>query len=118
VFPADERPAVPLELSPPENASSLKVTMWRHWKGKSERLSEAAPKGRIPDDFHDPRLPYSASLGGGVRCLVPLALFVDDQGTVPRGSPPLPNPTFPSWIRATEIVSLEKGAHLVADASD
>ena len=49
---------------------------------KSERVTvEAAGK---------PPAPYVANLGGGVRALVPLALFVDEKGTLPHAALPSP----------------------------
>jgi hypothetical protein len=70
------------------------VVSWRH-QGfgqnarqnaiyKSERVWQEAP---LPKDSPDPRQPFSADLGGGVSCLVPLVLFGDAKGTLP--SPPL-----------------------------
>ena len=35
----------------------------------------------------DPRKPFKADLGGGVSCIVPLALFADAKGTLPHTVP-------------------------------
>jgi len=95
IFPTGGRPSIPRELFPPENAEALKVIRWHHLGFgtggqhsiyRSERVSEAAPKGVIPSGFPDPRSPFYADLGAGVSCLVPLALFVDEKGTLPHSS--------------------------------
>ena len=96
VFPTAEHPTPPRELSPPANASTLRVVSWRH-QGfgqktrqnsiyKSERVWQDAPGGTLPKDSPDPRQPFSADLGGGVSCLVPLALFGDAKGTLPHAA--------------------------------
>lgn len=105
VFPTGKRPPVPRELFPPEKAESLKVTAWRHTgfgtgnprsMYHSERLSKAAPRGEIPSGISDPRAPFHADLGG-VSCLVPLALFADEKGTLPHSSA---NDSKPSETRS------------------
>src|SRR5208337_2586790 len=43
---------------------------------------------KLPDmPLPDPRKPYAADLGGGVSCLVPIALYADAKGTLPRPDP-------------------------------
>lgn len=95
VFHVAERPSIPSELFPPEDATELHVVMWRHYgvEGEvpesiyhSERISESAPKGEIPDGFHDPREPFYAELGSDVAALIPLTLFADNGGTLPHFS--------------------------------
>ena len=94
VFPSRARPRLPVELRPPQDNATLKVISWRH-KGfgqktapqsiyKSERIRKEAPGGKIPANSPDPRQPFVSSLGGGVSCLVPLALWVDAKGTRPH----------------------------------
>src|SRR5262245_3033082 len=96
VFPTAEPPTSPRELSPPANESALRVVSWLH-QGfgqktrqnsiyKSERVWHEAPGGTQPKDSPDPRQPFSADLGGGVSCLVPLALFGDAKGTLPHAA--------------------------------
>jgi C-terminal processing protease CtpA/Prc len=65
---------------------------------RSERISKAAPRGEIPSGFSDPRAPFYADLGG-VSCLVPLALFADEKGTLPH-SPANENLSKPSESRS------------------
>lgn len=93
VFPLAERPGVPAELSLPGDLAEPRVVMWQHYgvEGElaydiyhSDRISASAAGGEIPDGYHDPREPFYAELGGDVVALVPLALFADDAGTLPR----------------------------------
>jgi C-terminal processing protease CtpA/Prc len=92
VFLTGEDPRLPPEVELPRNESSLKVISWRH-KGfgqstaqdslyKSERVSKDA--GRILAGSPTPQKPFITSLGGGISCLVPLALFADAKGTLPH----------------------------------
>ncbi len=103
VFPTGARPRPPGEPMPPPNVTSLNVVSWRH-KGfgqkaaqgtlsaqgpiyKSERVRKEATGGTAPSGSADPRTPFEADLGGGVSCLVPLALFADAKGTLPHAAP-------------------------------
>ncbi len=76
-------------------ASGLQVVAWRHLGVavggdarynvyRSERMR--APASVLPDSFPDPLQPFVAELGGGVRALVPLAVYADSTGTLPRGA--------------------------------
>jgi C-terminal processing protease CtpA/Prc len=97
VFSDNARPRLPDELRPPKDETDLKIISWRH-KGfgqkasnspyQSERLVKDAPGGKIPENSADPKKPFSASLGGGVSALVPLALFADAKGTLPHAASP------------------------------
>ena len=119
VFPTGEHPPVPPELSPPRDAGPLRVTMWRHFKDdvyRSERLSAAAPRGRVPGEFPDPRLPYAAELGAGVSCLVPLALFADEAGTLPHASPPGGTPGGTAASDPADFSANDRATRLAATA--
>ena len=94
VFLPGARPRLPHDLRPSEYDPTLKVISWRH-KGfgqktapqsiyMSERVRTEAPGGKIPANSPDPQRPFITSLGGGVSCFVPLALFVDAKGTRPQ----------------------------------
>ncbi len=96
VFPLGEWPPLPEELSLPQGVPDLQVVTWQHYLPdtyESGRLWQAAPGGEIPPGFHDPRQPFYAELGGGVAALVPLALYVDAEGTLPHTAfPPAESP--------------------------
>ena len=94
VFLTGERPRLPSEVELPRNESSLKVISWRH-KGfgqstaqdslyKSERVSKDAPRGIVSEGSPTPQKPFITSLGAGISCLVPVALFADAKGTLPH----------------------------------
>jgi len=94
VFVTGAKPQLPGALAPRDNSSSLHVVSWKH-KGfgqknsrsdlyQSERVTSEAPPGKVPDNSPDPRKPFQADLGGGVSCLVPMALYADAGGTLPH----------------------------------
>jgi C-terminal processing protease CtpA/Prc len=93
VFPIAERPEPPAELRLPEDADKPHVVMWQHHGVEGEypdsiyhsnRITATMTSGEIPEGFNDPREPFYAELGGDVAALVPLALFADAEGTLPR----------------------------------
>jgi len=83
-------------LSPPWPTtvrSDLEVVMWVHQGVRLEQMQgpyaswrrrAALVNGAPPEGFADPRQPFEADLGGGVRCRVPLAVFADETGTLPH----------------------------------
>src|SRR5262249_44012905 len=89
VLPAGEKYSLPQELHP-ENAASLKVIYWRpfgvglsqqsHYNSEREQESAAKADGKA---LPSPASPWQADLGG-VKAWVPMALFVDAQGTLPH----------------------------------
>jgi C-terminal processing protease CtpA/Prc len=103
VFPGKENPALPPELKPQANEISLKIVSWRH-KGfgqtasrrpnvyESRRVSNDASKRTIAAEARDPQKPFIVDLGGGVSCLIPLALFTDAKGTLPHINSPVKDP--------------------------
>jgi C-terminal processing protease CtpA/Prc len=55
----------------------------------SERVDLQSPKLNSGSKLRelarpDPNKPYAADLGGGVSCLIPIALVADEKGTIPR----------------------------------
>src|SRR5262245_52619574 len=102
VFAGGAQPQPPAGLTPPAGAKDLKLVSWRHVgagqvaaKGgmnvyKSDRVSvkapNTAPLGSEPDQI------VTADLGAGVTTRVPLKLYSDANGTLPRGRAPMPEP--------------------------
>jgi hypothetical protein len=84
---------LPDGLQPAMGTKSLQVLAWRHhgFGGGvkqdlyySERIRMPVIQGIIPSDLPDPREPFYADLGSGVSALIPLALFADEDGTLPH----------------------------------
>lgn len=110
VFAGGMQPPPPAGLTPPAGAQNLKLVSWRHVGAgqvttkdrpniyKSERLSVTAPNtaplGSEPDQI------YTADLGAGLTARVPLKLYADGNGTLPRGRAPMPEPS-PRLLLAT-----------------
>ncbi|HST57588.1 MAG TPA: hypothetical protein VLK84_02800, partial [Longimicrobium sp.] len=73
---------------------SLRVVWWRHYGVglaprslyRSQRIRASADA--LPDSAPDPRRPLRVDLGGGVRASIPLALYADGTGTLPRTAAP------------------------------
>jgi C-terminal processing protease CtpA/Prc len=96
VFQTGKPPELPQGLLPPKNEPALKIISYRHTgfgqQGamqnvyRSERVSKDAPRGKAPANAPDPQQPFKAELGGGISCLVPLALYADAKGTLPHGA--------------------------------
>jgi hypothetical protein len=97
VFVAGRRPPA-LDLGPPAGVppAELRVVSWRHTglgvsggpslfsslriNGDPGGPGQPAPTGL------DPRVPFAADLGGGASCLLPLAVWADAAGTLPRAT--------------------------------
>jgi hypothetical protein len=97
VFPAGAEPQLPAPLTVTDRAKA--VVAWEHhgYGGGSmpaqmsvyrsqRRRRWALDDGKRPEGAPDPSLPFRADLGGGVSCLVPLAVYADDKGTIPHVS--------------------------------
>jgi C-terminal processing protease CtpA/Prc len=119
VFPTGKSPALPPGLDLPANEPSLKIVSWKH-KGfgsktkvqstyRSERVSKEVVDGKIPEKGSDPRKPFVADLGGGVSCLVPLALFANAKGTLPHRTS---SPTGPEMTRQVKYSGNDRATRL------
>jgi hypothetical protein len=97
VFAAGRRPPA-LDLGPPAGVppAELRVVSWRHTglgaSGGPSPFSSirihgdpGAPGQPAPTGL-DPRVPFAADLGGGASCLLPLAVWADGAGTLPRAT--------------------------------
>ncbi len=92
---------VSMKLEPPKQTGGLRVLAWEH-RGWGQPRSKGSPYSservephsisltRLKGDaqsgpaFPDPLEPHRADLGGGVTCLVPIAVYADAKGTLPR----------------------------------
>jgi hypothetical protein len=121
VYAGEERPAVAPELFPPAGVENPEVLYWRHQGVKlpatlpftysSSRLTAVgAPPASTGLPL--PSAPIEVSLGRGVRALLPLTLYKDAQGSIPRTSAAAPVPDKPAgWTpsgndRATRLAGV------------
>jgi C-terminal processing protease CtpA/Prc len=118
VYPDGNRPAVPGELSPP--SANAEVIFWEHrgvtlGSGPSPYSSQRSTALATPPastGLPVPAQPLEVSLGGGVSALLPLTLYRDSGGTLPRTSEPAPSPDKPGgWApsgndRATRLAGI------------
>ena len=113
VFPTGKPPAAPKELAARPAGVESRVVAWRHVGAnpdgthghyKHERVADrelpgAPPLAKSPEPLPKPADTYEADLGGGVSCRVPLALYADATGTLPRATakprPPAKPADFP-----------------------
>src|SRR5262249_34588621 len=113
IFPTGELPQPLAEVANPPGNVASRVIAWRHLgvaangihgHYRSERVTDrelegAAPLPKTRDPLPNPAEPYEVELGGGVSCRVPLALYADTQGTLPRATskprPPVKSKDFP-----------------------
>jgi C-terminal processing protease CtpA/Prc len=94
IFMTGEKPPVIKELSPPADGASLQIISWRHHgfgNKNSSQPNRLYYSERVKKDLKemptDPgKLFITADLGGGVSCVLPLVLLVDEKGTLPRGT--------------------------------
>jgi Peptidase family S41 len=103
IFPTGAKPlAVPQTQGP-------RLLAWKHLGvGTGEKMSIYSSKrinlkegNAVPDGVPPPNPdePCTADLGGGVSCRVPLAVYADDQGTLPRVTAPPPVSGKPAGFR-------------------
>ena len=81
-----------LTYRPLRDLSFLKVTAWRHHgvgldypMYQSIRESEDATDPDVAGSFLDPTTLFRADLGGGLRVVMPCALYLDGHTTLPSG---------------------------------
>jgi C-terminal processing protease CtpA/Prc len=93
VFPTGQLPE-----TPPMPPAAKKVVAWRHFGVgmgtpqsiyRSTRINSTEADGQDSKNMPDPEKPLVTELAGGVSCRVPLAVYADDQGTLPQ----VPSPT-------------------------
>lgn len=109
----------PAEVAPPAG-DSLRVVWWRHYgvglgnprapMYRSERIH--APAAALPDSAPDPRRALVVDLGAGVSAVLPLALYADAAGTLPRAAtaPPAPPASIPTGDdRGTRLAAVALG---------
>jgi Peptidase family S41 len=103
VFPTDQPPARGAELAPPKDAPAPQFVAWYHFgvgtghprsiyssvRVNNEEPVPTLPRENLPEvKLPEPSEPFVADLGAGVSCWVPLALYSDEKGTLPRTTAP------------------------------
>lgn len=76
----------------PSATDNLKLVAWRHlgFGGgtggvySSDRVSKSIADAKADEQMPNPDEPFQADLGGGIAALIPLALYVNEQGTMPK----------------------------------
>ncbi len=83
-------------------AGAREVVSWRHLGVGFDTTDEVyrntrvrVPVGAMPDSLPDPRRPLTVMLGRGVEALLPLAVYADSQGTLPRATVASPTESAP-----------------------
>lgn len=118
VFPDGQAPDVPAELLPAAGGGKPTVIWWSHQGVGLQRPAYfnrrlTNPVAPVADAGLPPTSePLPVALGGGVSALLPLSLYQDSQGTIPRGSAAAPVPNKPAgWApsgndRATRLADV------------
>lgn len=96
VFPSDKPPSA--KYVPDGDAAKHRLLIRRHlsvpvrgdpnaFKNTRVEAKDALPKLKAKEKIvlPDPAKAETIELGGGVSCRLPLALYADDKGTLPRG---------------------------------
>ena len=116
VFPTG-KPLAGATAPPAPPGASPKTIWWEHLGvglTKDQRSIYHSNRVSTGESAPDPARPFAADLGGGVSASLPLALYVDDQGTLPHplsGSKP-PAPATPEGFlpsgndRATRLADV------------
>lgn len=108
----------PTTLPTPEKGA-LAMTWWRHngvghnpetkmiYSSRRSRMD--CIDGKPAEGTPNGGLPLKLDLGGGVSCLLPIAVYADDVATFPRTAPPVPagrKPRFTGDDRATRLADI------------
>ena len=104
VFPTGPRPAIDPALHPADT-TGLSVVRWDYLGFPSNPPSTSSPYsgarifrsvigGSMPAGFMDPASGFEADVGAGISCFVPVALYADGHGTLPR--PTVSQPVLPA----------------------
>jgi C-terminal processing protease CtpA/Prc len=105
----------------PPTAENLKLVAWHHIGigipgnpiYRSQRVRKVPAEAQADSQFPNSATPFQAELGGGVTCQVPLAVYADAQGTLPRATLPhaaktssMPQPTQVAYTANDRAVRL------------
>src|ERR1051326_2378452 len=118
VLPANAKYDLPLELRMTAASENGEIVYWKHHgMGQGTTQNAIYRSDRIHERLRPdatspaPQKPWEADLGGGVKAWVPLALYVDADGSVPPAAakPPENGLGSPNWTakdRATRLADV------------
>jgi C-terminal processing protease CtpA/Prc len=124
VYPSDQPAPLPDALAAAPKGDAFVVT-WEHqgfgptgilgnrttiYRGR--RVYAKLRDGRRPKESPDPAVAFRADLGGGVSCLVPIALYADTSGTLPKDARSKPRPP----VQAGKLSGNDRSTRLAAVA--
>ena len=117
------RPSMPSELK--RSRAVHAIVTWKH-RGlglhadpvyASARVVTPIAEGAMPADAPDPGTPIVVELGAGVKASIPIALWSDGTGTLPRAAaapaPPSPGPSPSAANRATRLAAVATAWNVV-----
>ncbi|MDJ0635897.1 MAG: S41 family peptidase [Xenococcaceae cyanobacterium MO_188.B29] len=95
IFATEESSTVSPRLQKPDTQDSLQLVTWEHYGVKGDMEEDYSPyyskrvywdgsQNQITDELISKYQPFKADLGGGVSCLIPLALFAENGKTLPH----------------------------------
>ena len=111
-------PAAPSALFPSTSLGALALRRWKHLgygnetsrRYSSERTTRPVPIDQPPANVYDTdTLLYDADLSGGASAQIPLAVFADSNGTLPRGTSSDSSPRYVNYTaedRATRLAAV------------
>lgn len=119
VYEAANPPKDEVGAAPTAEKGALAMTWWRHFGighnpetkmiYSSRRSRMDCIDGKAPEDAPNGGRPLRVELGGGVLCVLPLAVYADDVGTFPRTPPQPPagrKPRFTGNDRYTRLADI------------
>ncbi|MBI4902606.1 MAG: hypothetical protein HY820_03160 [Acidobacteria bacterium] len=90
LFPDGDNPEPPEAWKRPEG-TGVRIVRWVHSGVRlesnpyeSKREFAAVDGDSLPGGFLDPAAPYEAQIGGGLTARVPVSLYADGNGTLPK----------------------------------
>jgi len=92
VFPANRKPEA-TKPAAPAATGNLKIVAWQHvgfGAGaanslyRSNRVSKTVAEAKADERMPSADEPFQADLGGGIAARIPLALYADERGTLPK----------------------------------
>ena len=87
IFPSGQQPSLPTELT---KTNTSKITYWKHQGfGAETKSNNSAYKSErvheiLSNKTPNPNKPFIGDLGQGISCLIPVALYLNGEKTIPH----------------------------------